>query len=157
MGKDLTLYTNYLNDKIKPILEKYKEKMGLDYLDSRVVENNGEVVIEINIDDKFQISLDQISEFTQKVNDEIDLLVDDVGPYILDISSSSSNRLIKVNELNYFINKYISVSTNSKKYEDVKLNSIGNKKIFCTYFEKGRIKKIDIDIDSINEIHISYK
>ncbi len=157
MGKDLSLYTNYLETMINPILNKYKDKMKLDYLSSQVTESNGEVIIEVNIDDKFQITLEQISEFTKLVNEEIDLLDVDIGPYILDISSSSSSRTIKISELDYFINKYISVETTSEKYEDIELISKDEKNIYCTFFKKGQLKKLTIDLKSIKKINISYK
>ena len=157
MGKDLSNYTNYLETRINPILNKYKEEMNLDYLFSKVVERDNEVIIEVNIDYKFQITLEQISRFTSLVNEEIDLLPDDIGPYVLDISSSSTDRLIKTNELDYFINKYISVETTTSNYEDIKLISKDDKKLYCTYFNKGQLKKLNIDIESITKIHISYK
>lgn len=158
MEKELSSYVEFLNNKLNPIFEKYKNKLNLDYLETNITQIDNDVVIQVFIDYKFSIDFKLIEEFTNLVNSEIDNLVeDDVGPYILDISSSSENRLIKIDDLKYFVDKYINVKTTDNDYKDLKLLSYDDKQLFCKHNIKGRIKNIQIDVNLILEIHISYK
>ena len=157
MGKELSSYISFLENVVNPILEKYKKELNLDYLESNVTAIDDDVVIQVFIDYKFNITFDLIDKFTNLVNEELDKLDYEIGPYILDISSSSENRLIKIDELDYFINKYINVKTKTNNYIDLKLIKYDDKKLYCIFNNKGQLKNIEIDISSIEEIHISYK
>ena len=53
--------------------------------------------------------MSEIEKFTSIVNEKLDLLEDKIRSYLLDISSSSDERIIKKEELDYFVDKYIDI------------------------------------------------
>lgn len=154
--KDLVL-EEFLGKDVQPILEETKDQLSLDYLDSKIYKDNNEVILEVHIDKNFSITIDDIEKFTTIVNEKLDKLEDKIGPYLLDISSSTSDRLIKYEELPFFVNKYLDIKFEKEELKDVKLLELDNKKILIRYFIKGRKKELVLLKEDIKEIHASYK
>lgn len=144
-------------EKIKDIAESLCKELNLDLISIRSYHDieMGEM-LEILIDHSYSITMDEIEEFTSKINPLIDELnIDD--SYTLDISSGGSEREIPYSDLNKLIDRYLDIKL--KKSGEVitaKLTSFdGIAKL--TYFIKGRKKVVELKEEEIESIHMGYK
>lgn len=144
---------------IKEVLQKAADELSLQLVSVRYY-HDGELgdVLEVLIDKDYDITMDEIEEYTDKVNpllDEIPMLDQ---PYTLDISSGGSEREIPFEDTAKFIDRYLDIRlSKSQETVTVKVSGFKDDVLSCFYFIKGRKKKLELKKEDISSIHMGYK
>lgn len=146
--------------KAKEIFNKVADEMGITVVSIKS-KNDPEMgeVLEVLIDKNFDITIDDIQLYTDKVNELLDLLDDsDVQGYTLDISSSGSEREIDFSLLDCFIDRWLDITLKSSGEKiTCKLEEKTAQEIKVYYFIKGRKKTIRLKEEDISSIRMGYK
>lgn len=147
-----------LQDKIKEICEKTAEEMGLVLVSFRFLRNgeNGPT-LEVLIDRDFDISLDEINRFTDKVNPLIDAIDDTDEAYVLDISSGGSERDIPFDGLARFVDSWLDIELKTGEKITALCVSFQDGILNVSYFIKGRKKKLSLKQEDVKKIRMGYK
>lgn len=151
--------TESLLSAIKSIMEKEAKDMGFDYLSVKYLPNgeNGPEV-EVLVDKDYNISMDDIQEFTDRVNPLIDALEDeDSEGYVLDIASGGSEREIPYSDLGKLIDSYLDIQLKTGEKITAKLISFENNVASFLWFIKGRKKAKEIKEEEISVLKMGYK
>lgn len=151
--------TESLLSAIKSIMEKEAKDMGFDYLSVKYLPNgeNGPEV-EVLVDKNYNISMDDIQEFTDRVNPLIDALEEeDSEGYVLDIASGGSEREIPYSDLGKLIDSYLEIQLKTGEKITAKLISFENNVASFLWFIKGRKKTKEIKEEEISVLKMGYK
>lgn len=117
--------------------------------------------LHITVDRDDPISLDDIVEVSNLINNKLDSsnLLD--IKYTLDISSLGAEKPIDMSHFEQYIGKYISIHlVNSIKgfnYLEATLNDVKEGLINVSYMEKTRKISLDIDISNIDKARLAIK
>ncbi len=148
-----------LLEKAKEMFQKSAEEMGLTLVSCRYYVSKEEgAVLEVLIDRDFEITMDEIQAYTDKVNPLLDEIDDSEEGYLLDISSGGSEREIPFSSLGKFVSRWLDVKM--KKSGDVitmQLDKFEDDKAYLHHFIKGRKKNEVLSADDVDTIHIGYK
>ena len=146
-------------EKAKIIFQKVADEMGLTLVSTRFYQSKEDgPVLEVLIDHDFQITMEEIQNFTDKVNPLIDEIDSSEEGYLLDISSGGSERVIPFQTLDKFIGQWLDVKL--KKNGDVvsmMLDDVKDGKASFHYFQKGKKTKLVLNEDDVDTIHMGYK
>lgn len=146
-------------EKAKEIFQKTCDEMSLQLVSVKYITSGSDgPVLEVLIDHDFNITMDEIEQFTEKVNPLLDEIDDSEDGYMLDISSGGSERTISFYDLSFLIGKWLDVTlVESGETVLVQLDSIENDVALFHNFIKGRKKKYELKADMIKVIHMGYK
>ncbi len=148
-----------LLEKAKEMFQRCADEMGLTLVSCRYYVSQEEgAVLEVLIDRDFEITMDEIQAYTDKVNPLLDEMDDSEEGYMLDISSGGSLREIPFSSLEKFITRWLDVKM--KKSGEViamQLDKVEEGKAYLHHFIKGRKKNEVLSIDDVDTIHIGYK
>lgn len=149
----------YLNS-VKEICLKTCQDMGLTLVSFKQ-KHDDEIgrVIEVLIDKNFDITIDQIEEYTNRVNPLIDSLGEPNFQYTLDIASGGSEREIPFTSLNNFIDCFLTIIIKSSgERKDVYVDKMIDTNTYqFHYFVKGKKTKLILKDSEIESIHMGYK
>ena len=144
--------------KIHDLLQKEADDEGIELISVKF--KHDEMLgrtLEVLIDKNYQITLDEISSFTEKANEILDSISELEDSYILDISSGGSQRDIPFVDLNKLVDHYLDLTLNGGEKITAKLVDVIDDEAHFIYFIKGRKKKLDLKRDEIKQIHMGYK
>ena len=144
--------------KIHDLLQKDADDEGIELISVKF--KHDEMLgrtLEVLIDKNYQITLDEISSFTEKANEILDSISELEDSYILDISSGGSQRDIPFVDLNKLVDHYLDLTLNGGEKITAKLVDVIDDEAHFIYFIKGRKKKLDLKRDEIKQIHMGYK
>ncbi|MCR4699195.1 MAG: hypothetical protein K5762_07520 [Bacilli bacterium] len=146
-------------DKVKETLAQAAKELDLDLVSVRYYndEQMG-MVLEVLIDKDYQITMDQIQEYTDKVNPLLDEITDLDEAYMLDISSGGSEREIPFEDTAKLLDHYLDIKM-AKSGETItaKALSYNEGELTVVYFIKGRRKQLVLHKDDVEKIHMGYK
>ena len=146
-------------DEVKKVLQKVADELSLQLVSTRYYrdEEMG-MVLEVLIDKDYQITMDQIQEYTDKVNPLLDEVTSLEESYMLDISSGGSEREIPFEDCSKLISHYLDIKI-KKSGETItaKLLEANDESIDVVYFIKGRRKQLHLSKDEVETIHMGYK
>ncbi len=144
-----------LSNKFKAKGLEIATKYGLILVDIKWI-NGKEKVLNVILDKKGGISLDDITKFTDDFNQFLDEDTELDFPYNLDCSSPGAERFIQLEEIDSYLNEYMEVSYLNKKVTGT-LVEINQDDILLKYFLKGRPKKERINKEDIKSIQLKIK
>lgn len=98
--------------------------------------------------------LEEVNNYLSKILDKVDI---STSPYTLEVSSSGAIREIKDDEINDYLNKYISIKTNDNNEEKGYLLENNENDLLLKINIKGRIKNIKVDKKNIKKINSDIK
>ena len=113
--------------------------------------------MEVLIDRDFDISLDEINRFTDKVNPLIDAIDDTDEAYVLDISSGGSERDIPFDGLARFVDSWLDIELKTGEKITALCVSFQDGVLNVSYFIKGRKKKLSLKQEDVKKIRMGYK
>lgn len=146
-------------EKAREIFQKTAEEMGLQLVSCKYIPNGIDgPVLEVLIDKDFNISLDEIGAYTERVNPLLDEIDDSEEGYTLEISSGGSEREIPFSMLPSLLGKWLDIKL--KKSGEViamMLDEFSDEKATLHYFIKGRKKKEVLTAEDVESIHMGYK
>lgn len=147
-----------LLDKIKEKLKNEAEKEGLELISVKFKSDKllGKV-LEVLIDKDYQITLDEISAFTEKANALLDEIPELSDSYMLDVSSGGSERVIPFADLSKLLDHHLDLALTDGQKITAKLISVNEDEAEFVYFIKGRKKKLNLKPKDIKTIHMGYK
>lgn len=143
----------------KEVLQKACDEMAFQLVSVRYY-HDGELgdVLEVLIDKDYNITMDEIQAYTDKVNPLLDEIAELDQPYTLDISSGGSQREIPFEDTPKFVDRYLDIKlSKSQETMTVKVSGFKDDVLSCFYFIKGRKKKLDLRREDISSIHMGYK
>ncbi len=146
-------------DHVGEVLKKSAEELNLEFISVRFY-HDGELgdVLEVLIDHDYNITMEEIQAYTDKVNPLLDEMPELDLPYTLDISSGGSERLIPFEDTGKFVDGYLDIQlSKSKEKITAKVLSLNADTLTVTYFIKGRKKTLELKKDDIESIHMGYK
>ncbi len=146
-------------DEVKKVLQKVADELSLQLVSTRYYrdEEMG-MVLEVMIDKDYQITMDQIQEYTDKVNPLLDEVTSLEESYMLDISSGGSEREIPFSDCSKLISHYLDIKIKrSGETITAKLLEANDESIDVVYFIKGRRKQLHLLKDEVETIHMGYK
>ncbi len=144
---------------INEILKKACDELSLQLVSTRFYKDPemGDM-LEILIDKDYNITMDEIEAFTEKVNPLLDELPELDFPYTLDISSGGSEREIPFEDLEKLMDHHLDIKL-KKTGETITLKPLAFEKdvLKGQYFIKGRKKNVELTKEDIESIHMGYK
>ncbi len=148
-----------LLEKAKEMFQKSADELGLTLVSVRYYVSKEEgPVLEVLIDRDFEITMDEIQSYTDKVNPLLDEIDDSEEGYLLDISSGGSQREIPFASLSKFISRWLDVKLKkSGEVITMQLDKLEDDKAYLHHFIKGRKKQEILTADDVDTIHIGYK
>lgn len=145
-------------DRVKELCQKEADAQGLELISVRYYDDslNGKT-LEILIDKDYNITMEEIDAFTEKVSP----LLDDVPgldeSYLLDISSGGSERKIPFSDLPKLVGHYIDVTLKDKTTQTMRLEKADAETADFLYFIKGRRKKVSLKAEDVETMKMGYK
>ncbi len=144
-------------DQIKKTAEQIAEKLGLYVYDVYFAKEGNNNTLHLEIDKKGGISLNEVEQFTDLINPELDKISGLDASYTLDCSSPGAERFLKKEEsLDNFIGEYMEVTSSTIKVLGT-LMSCQNDTIVIQGFIKGRKKTYEIRKADISQIQLRIK
>ncbi len=111
--------------------------------------------------DDGHVSLDDIVLVSEKISQALDKIVTIKDGYILDVSSSGAEKEIPRAKIANKINSYIKVALTKpyKTYESLEgtLLDVDDEKIILQVNFKGRISKVQLELENIRKINYAIK
>ena len=145
-------------NKAKEIFEKTCDEMSLQLISVKYLTSKDGPVLEVLIDKDFNITMDEIETFTEKVNPLLDEIDDSEEGYMLDISSGGSEREIHFSDLEKLVSRYLDIKLKkSQETITAQLDSIEDGVANVHYFIKGRKKKLELKEEDVESIRMGYK
>ena len=144
--------------RIEEILGKEAEREGLELVRVRFFNDslNGPT-LEVLVDHDYQITMDEISLFTERVSPLLDEIPGLDESYLLDISSGGSEKEIPFRDLGKLVDHYLDVVLRDGRKETMKLVKAEDGKAEFVYFIKGRRKKEVLGEEDIRSMKMGYK
>jgi len=146
-------------DRIEKVLEKEAQDEGLTLVKLSFIPNgeNGPT-LEVLIDHDFNITMDEIVRFTDRVSPLLDGIDEIADSYVLDICSGGSERELTPEDVKRFLGQYLDITL---KKDDERITALIDKaddeKMSGYYFIKGRKKKVEVRYDECSSIRMGYK
>ncbi len=144
---------------IDEILKKACDELSLTLVSTRFYKDPemGDM-LEVLIDKDYNITMDEIEAFTEKVNPLLDALPELDIPYTLDISSGGSEREIPFEDLGKLLDHYLDIKL-KKSGETITIKPLSFEEgvLKGQYFIKGRKKSVELTKEDIESIHMGYK
>lgn len=143
----------------KEVLEKSAVDLSLQLISVRFY-HDAEMgdVLEVLIDKDYNITMDEIEAYTDKVNPLLDELPELDIPYTLDISSGGSEREIPFEDIKKFVDKFLEIQlSQSNEKVLMKVLSFEDDTLEGQYFIKGRKKVVKLKKEDIISVHMGYK
>ena len=144
-------------EKVESILKEEAKKENLQFVSCRYYNDTSGNILEVLVDKDFQITLDEVNSYTSNISTLLDSIEELSEPYMLDVCSGGSERIVQKEDLNKLIDRYLDILLNNGERLLAKLVSFNDEEIDVFYFLKGRKKKQQIKFDDIKNIHIGYK
>ena len=149
-------------DKIKQMLEQLLMEEKLTLYDLKFEKEGEDSYLRVYVDkDEGRVSLDEIVIVSEKISlalDETEAIKDG---YILDVSSAGAEKIIKLANIERYLERYIKVSLHQAvKASDVytgTLLSVDETSLTLQINLKGRITKVLLDKDNIKQINQAIK
>lgn len=149
-------------DKIKQMLEQLLMEEKLTLYDLKFEKEGEDSYLRVYVDkDEGRVSLDEIVIVSEKISlalDETEAIKD---AYILDVSSAGAEKIIKLANIERYLERYIKVSLHQAvKASDVytgTLLSVDETSLTLQINLKGRITKVLLDKDNIKQINQAIK
>jgi len=145
-----------INEELKIEALESADKFNLKLISINFIKENKQLSLQVVLDKKGGISLNDITDFTQDFNLYLDKETNINVPYQLDCCSPGAEREITLNELPEHINEYMEITYDNKKCEGDFIN-MSDESIILKYFLKGRPKKVEIPIEKITKIQLKIK
>ncbi len=144
--------------RIEEILGKEAEREGLELVRVRFFNDslNGPT-LEVLVDHDYQITMDEISLFTERVSPLLDEIPGLDESYLLDISSGGSEKEIPFRDLGKLVDHYLDVVLKDGRKETMKLVKAEDGKAEFVYFIRGRRKKEVLGEEDIRSMKMGYK
>lgn len=140
--KEITL--NILNDEYSLYDIKFIKEYGYD-------------VLQVLVDKKDGISIDELGVINEKLSKELDKIDDSTNRYLLEVSSPGAEKKLRNDqEINEAISKYVHVKLKNEIFEGFLLEN-NNDNIVLKINIKGRIKNQIIKKDDIKLIRLAVK
>lgn len=144
--------------KVEEVLKEEAQKEGLELVSVRFFNDslNGPT-LEVLIDHDYQITMDEISLYTEKVSPLLDAIPGLEESYLLDISSGGGEKQIPFADLGKLVGHYLDIVLKDGRKETMKLLKVEDGKAEFVYFIKGRRKKEVLMEDDIRSMKMGYK
>jgi ribosome maturation factor RimP len=146
-------------DHVKEVLQAAADELGLELVSVRFY-HDAEMgdMLEVLIDKDYQITMDEIQKYTDKVNPLLDEIPELDVPYTLDISSGGSLREIPFEDTSKFVDRYLEIKlSKSKETILAKVSSFQGETLNVFYFIKGRKKNLALRKEDVESVHMGYK
>ncbi|HIU70287.1 MAG TPA: hypothetical protein IAC60_01715 [Candidatus Enterosoma merdigallinarum] len=144
--------------RIEDLLREEATREGIELVSVRFfVDSLNGPTLEVLVDHDYQITMDEISAFTEKASPLLDSLPELEESYLLDISSGGGEKLIPFDDLAKLIGHYIDVRTKDGRKTTMKLEGVQDGKAQFVYFIKGRRKKEVLGPEDIDSMKMGYK
>lgn len=146
-------------EKAREIFQKTADEMGFELVSCKYIPQGVDgPVLEVLIDKDFNISLEEIGAYTEKVNPLLDEIDDSSEGYTLEISSGGSERVISFDMLSGFIGRWLDVKLRKNgEVITMMLDEFDGQKATLHHFIKGRKKKEVLACDDVEVIYMGYK
>ena len=146
---------------IKSIIEPKLHELGYELYELKTRKEGKDVVLEVVIDRKDPISMDDIV----LVSNELNSLLDEKDPieeaYILDVSSLGAEKPLKIENLKDYIGSYIHLHlTNPVDGINIIegfIKEVDDKQLTVTYKVKTREKSLTTPLSNIYKIRLAIK
>lgn len=149
-----------INSIRKPIRDKLIS-LGYDLYDLKLVRDKGDIYLSIIVDKDGDMDLDEITNLSNILSSYLDEIDDSSTPYILDVSSAGAEKIISIDKLDKYINRYIHIHlTNPIEGENIyegTLKSVTDSEITFEITKKTRTKSVTTHIDNIRQIRLAIK
>lgn len=151
--------TEEILEKIKKVCKEVADELALELVlvRYRSSSENGPV-LEVFVDKDYNISMEEIDAFTEKVNPLLDdILQDDDSAFVLDISSGGSEREIPFEDLPKLEGHYLDLILKNGEKITAKNVKADENELSLLYFIKGRKKERVLKKEDIQSIRMGYK
>lgn len=145
-------------EKVRAVLLEEAKKEGLELVNVRFyVDDLNGPTLEVLLDHDYQITMEEISLFTEKASPLLDDIPGLEESYLLDISSGGSEKVIPFSDLPKLVGHYIDVTFQDGRKETMKLEKATETEAAFVYFIKGRRKKEVLKEEDIKMMKMGYK
>lgn len=125
--------------------------------DINQIREYGEDILQILIDKKDGINIDELAIINEKISEKLDHINIDLDKYLLEVSSPGAEKELRnLEEVKESINKYVYIETNDLKYEGMLVDLIDDTLVVrCNL--KGRFKNFNIKYADVKFIRLAVK
>lgn len=146
---------------IQELLSPKLESLGYNLYEIKTRKEMGNLVLSIVVDRKEAISMEDIVNLSNELNeffDEIDPIEEE---YMLDISSLGIEKPLKIEQLNEYVNSYVHLHLiNPRDGENIyegTIEKVEDDILTLSYFQKTRKKLVQTELSNIYKIRLAIK
>lgn len=146
---------------IQELLSPKLESLGYNLYEIKTRKEMGNLVLSIVVDRKEVISMEDIVNLSNELNeffDEIDPIEEE---YMLDISSLGIEKPLKIEQLNEYVNSYVHLHLiNPRDGENIyegTIEKVEDDILTLSYFQKTRKKLVQTELSNIYKIRLAIK
>ncbi|HKM02412.1 MAG TPA: hypothetical protein VJZ31_00565 [Bacilli bacterium] len=149
-------------ERVKLMLEELLKQEKLALYDLKFEKEGQDNYLRVFVDKaEGTVTLDEIVNVSEKISLALDSDSSINDGYILDVGSAGAEKLIKLDNINNYVDRYIKVSLHQElkaqdSYTGILL-SVDDTKLTLQINLKGRLAKLAIDKDNIKQINQAIK
>lgn len=153
---------NNIDDKISEIARRCAEKLGFRLVELTWQNMDGAKTLQVSVDKKGGITMDDISRFTDLFSPELDEVAELSFPYVLDCSSPGAERFVNGAEIfgypDFYTGQYMEITdTTGQKYLGTVLKVDETDGLTIVYFIKGRQKTVTVKPEDVLKAQLRVK
>ena len=146
---------------VKSIIEPKLQSLGYELYELKTRKEGKDLILEVIIDRKEPISMNDIVEVSNVLNELLDEK-DPIGEaYILDVSSLGAEKPLKINNLKDYINSYVHLHminpVNGINIIEGFIKEVNESELTITYKVKTREKTLTTPLNNIYQIRLAIK
>ncbi len=143
---------------IKEILEPFLKENNLEFYDSVLEKEDGNLFLRVYLDKKGGITIDELALANDYLSERIDKYDSDLPEYFLEVSSPGAEKALRnYAEVKEYIDSYIHVELPNMIYEGVLLEANDEGLITMRINAKGRFKKVSFNYEEVKLIRLAVK
>ncbi len=147
-----------LLEKITAVLQKEAEEEGIELVSVKFkIDQMLGKTLEVLVDKDYQITLDEITAFSEKASELLDSIEDLTDSYMLDVSSGGSEKQIPFEDLTKLVDHWIDLKLKDGKKVTAKLVALEDENARFEYFVKGKKVKFQVTKEDVVEMRMGYK
>lgn len=143
--------------KVRELVENIIDE-DMSIYDIKVVREYGELILQILIDKKGGIDINELARINDLISEKIDTLDSDMPEYLLEVSSPGAEKELRTPaEVDEALGKYIHLRLEDGQIFEGYLEEITPEELIVKINIKGRIKNQKIDRTKIKFIRLAVK
>lgn len=146
---------------LKPLLTSKINELGYKAYSISSRKEKGNLILEIIIDRKESIDMNDIVEVSNILSAYLDEIDDSNEPYNLDISSLGAEKPLKIADLKDYVGSYIHIHLNNpiegNNIFEGTIDRVDDKSLTLSYKIKTRTKQVIILFDNIYKVRLAIK